>query len=161
MKLIDFFKYDNKEAILNQLEGLKTEWEAIPFLLSLIREDKFHSTLGNGTMWILVDEEKLTDGCPTVASFANFCDQDEIDTELKPWIGFVFTATAQRGRHLMGQIIEHCMKLAETDYPDSEYVYISTGETGLYEKYGFDYYQQMTSRWNGETRVYRRKIAGK
>ena len=81
MKLIDFFNYENKDGILKQLEGLKSEWEAIPFLLSIIKEGKFHSTLGNGTMWILVDEENLTDGCPTVASIANFCDQDEIDTE--------------------------------------------------------------------------------
>ncbi len=158
MQLIDLFAYEKKDAILEQFEALKNEWEAIPFLLSLIKEGKFHSTLGNGTCYVLVDEENLTNGVPTVASFANFCDRDEVDSELRPWIGFVFTAKAYRGRHLMGQIIEHCMKLAVTKYPESEYVYISTGETGLYEKYGFEYFQQMTSVWNGETRVYRRRI---
>ena len=158
MKIIDFFAYENKDAILKQLENMQKGWGAIPLLVKLLKEGTFHSTLGNGTMWVLVDDEKLTDGVPTVAAFANFCDIDEIDTDLHPWIGFVFTVAAYRGRRLMGQIIEHCMKLAVTAYPDSEYVYISTGETGLYEKYGFTYWQQMTSRWNGETRVYRRKI---
>ena len=158
MKLIDFFNYEDKDSILKQLEDMQNEWAAIPQLISLIKENKFHSTLGSGTMWILVDEENLTNGKPTIAAFANFTDQDEINSPLRPWIGFVFTATAYRGRHLMGQIIEHCMSIASSTYPKSEYVYISTAETGLYEKYGFTYFQQMTSKWNGETRIYRRKI---
>lgn len=158
MKIIDFFKYDDKNAILSQLESMKGDWAAIPLLISLIKEDKYHATLGSGTLFVLIDEENLTDGKPTIASFANFCDRDEIDTQLCPWIGFVFTAPAYRGRHLMGKIIEHCMSLAATDYPESEYVYISTGETGLYEKYGFEFFQNMESRWNGTVRVYRRKI---
>ncbi len=158
MRIIDFFQYEDKDSILAQLEDMKNEWGAIPLLISLIKENKFHSILGNGTMWILLDEEKLTKGSPTIAAFANFADQDEIDTPLRPWIGFVFTNPLYRGRRLMGQIIEHCMKTADKAYPDSEYVYISTGEIGLYEKYGFSYFQQMTSRWNGETRIYRRKI---
>ncbi len=158
MQIVDFFQYKDKDSIISQLDDLKNEWGAIPLLISLIKENKFHSTLGNGTMCVLLDDENLKNGKARVAAFANFCDIDEIDTDLHPWIGFVFTATAYRGRRLMGLLIEHCMKLAATSYPDSEYVYISTGEKGLYEKYGFSYYQQMTSRWNGETRVYRRKI---
>ena len=158
MKLIDFYECDDREAILSQLEAMKNEWAAIPLLVSLIRQDTYHATLGNGTLFVLVDEEHLTNGKPTIASFANFCDGDEIDTPLCPWIGFVFTAPVYRGHRLMGQIIEHCMKLAVAAYPKSEYVYISTGETGLYEKYGFEFFQNMESRWNGTTRVYRRKI---
>ena len=61
MKLIDFFNYEDKDSILKQLEDMQNEWAAIPQLISLIKENKFHSTLGSGTMWILVDEEKLTE----------------------------------------------------------------------------------------------------
>ena len=39
-----------------------------------------------------------------------------------------------------------------------EVIYISTGEEGLYEKYGYTYWQDMTD-WNGGTsRVYRRFV---
>lgn len=51
------------------------------------------------------------------------------------WI--FFTAPAWRGRRLAGKIKEHCMKVAETAYAESEYVYVSTDEEGLYEKCGF------------------------
>jgi predicted acetyltransferase len=158
MILTDYYSYDDKASILSQLDLLRSKWEAIPLLYSLLKEDKFHETLGNGTLMLLLDDEKLTDGKPTIAAFSTFADIDEVDSPLKPWIGFVFTDPDYRGRHLMGQIIESCMKKAATDYPESDYVYISTAETGLYEKYGFEFFQDMTSRWNGQTRGYRRKI---
>ena len=158
MLLTDFYSYSAQNSILSQLDKLQTAWEAIPLLYSLLKEDKFHSTLGNGTLMLLLDEEKLTDGKPTIAAFATFCDVDEVDSPLRPWIGFVFTSPDYRGRHLMGQIIEFCMSEAPKRYPDSDYVYISTAETGLYEKYGFEFFQNLTSRWNGQTRGYRRKI---
>lgn len=110
-----------------------------------------------GTFYSL-DEEKLTDGRPSVASFATFCDRDEVVADLRPWIGFVFTVPAWRGRRLAGKIIEHCMKVAETVYPESEYVYVSTDEEGLYEKYGFEFFERMKTVWGEESRVYRRKI---
>lgn len=159
MILTDYFSYDDKESIISQMEKLQPKWGAIPLMYSLLKNNEFNKTLGNGTLNLLLDEENLTDGKPTIASFATFCDMDEIDTtEYRPWIGFVFTDPEYRGRHLMGQIIEYCMKQAPKLYPDSEYVYISTDKTGLYEKYGFTYFCQMQSKWNGECRIYRRKI---
>ena len=50
------------------------------------------------------------------------------------------------------------MKVAETAYPESEYVYVSTDEEGLYEKYGFEFFGKMKTVWGEESRVYRRKI---
>ena len=50
------------------------------------------------------------------------------------------------------------MKVAETAYPESEYVYVSTDEEGLYEKYGFDFFEKMKTGWGEESRVYRRMI---
>lgn len=157
----DYFSFDDKTSILSQLEQLQSEWKAIGFLLSLLKEGSFHEKLGNGSLFILLDEEKLTDGTPSVASFVTFCDRDEVVADLRPWIGFVFTVPAYRGRHLAGKIIEHCMKIAEIAYPDSEYVYVSTDEEGLYEKYGFDFFEKMKTVWGEESRVYRRKIGEK
>ena len=158
MQIINYFDYDDKTSIISQLEILQGEWRAIGFLLSLLKEGTFHEKLGNGALFILLDEEKLTDGKPSVASFATFCDRDEVISELRPWIGFVFTVPAWRGRHLAGKIIESCMKVAETAYPESEYVYVSTDEEGLYEKYGFEFFTKMKTGWGEESRVYRRMI---
>ena len=130
----------------------------IPFLLSLLKEGSFHQKLGKGSLYLLLDEEKLTDGKPSLASFLTFCDRDEIESNLKPWIGFVFTAPAYRGRHLAGQIIEHCMNNVAALYPESEYVYVSSDEKGLYEKYGFEFVGKMKTIWGEDSGIFRRKI---
>ena len=161
MKIIDYFAYDDKSSILSQLEKLQPEWRAIGFLLSLLKDGSFHEKLGKGAFFILLDEENLTTGKPSVASFATFCDKDEVITELKPWIGFVFTAPTYRGRHLAGKIIEQCMENAASSYPESEYVYVSTDEKGLYEKYGFEFFAKMKTVWAEESSCYRRKINAK
>ena len=157
MILKDYFSYDDKESILAQLQDLQAEWGAIPFLLSLLKDGTFHKTLGKGSLYLLLDDENLTDGKSTLASFATFCDKDEIKTELKPWIGFVFSSPSYRGRHLAGKIIAHCMKIAGALYPESEYVYVSSSEKGLYEKYGFEPFEKSKSVWGDDTVIFRKK----
>jgi hypothetical protein len=100
MILKDYFSYDDKESILAQLQDIQAEWGAISFLLSLLKDGTFHEKLGKGSLYLLLDDENLTGRKSTLASFASFCDKDEIKTELKPWIGFVFTSPSYRGRHL-------------------------------------------------------------
>lgn len=156
--LKDYFSYEDKESILAQMQAHSKEWGAIPFLLSLLKDGSFHQKLGKGSLYLLLDEEKLTDGKPSLASFLTFCDRDEIESNLKPWIGFVFTAPAYRGHHLAGQIIEHCMNNAAALYPESEYVYVSSDEKGLYEKYGFEFVGKMKNVWGEDSGIFRRKI---
>ena len=82
-------------------------------MLSLLKEGTFHEKLGDGTLYILLDEEKLTDGKPSVASFATFCDRDEVISELRPWIGFVFTFPAFRGKRHIARLMDHICSLAK------------------------------------------------
>ena len=142
------------------MQAHSKEWGAIPFLLSLLKEGSFHQKLGKGSLYLLLDEEKLTDGKPSLASFLTFCDRDEIESNLKPWIGFVFTAPAYRGHHLAGQIIEHCMNSAAALYPESEYVYVSSDEKGLYEKYGFEYIGEFDSIYGGADGLFCKSVSG-
>ena len=37
-------------------------------------------------------------------------------------------------------------------------IYISTGETGLYEKYGYSFYQMMKDMHGEDSRVYKKEI---
>ncbi|MCR5316922.1 MAG: YjjG family noncanonical pyrimidine nucleotidase [Treponema sp.] len=156
--LRDYFSYEDKESILTQLQALSKEWGAISFLLSLLKEGSFHQKLGKGSLYLLLDDAKLIGGKPTLASFLTFCERDEIESNLKPWIGFVFTSSAYRGHHLAGRIIEHCMNNAAALYPESEYVYVSSDEKGLYEKYGFEFVGKMKSVWGKDSGIFRKKI---
>ena len=56
----------------------------------------------------------------------------------------------------MGKLLEYVYDLAEKE--GYKYIYISTGEIGLYEKYGYTFWKMMTDVYGDESRVYRREI---
>lgn len=71
------------------------------------------------------------------AGFCTFCERDELPEgyPFTPFIGFVFVAEAYRGKRLSQRMIQ-----AVTAYAGAlgyGKIYIMSGETGLYEKYGF------------------------
>ena len=57
MKIIDYFKDDRQEHWLGQIA--QHEWRAARFLAQLLAEGSFHSTLGQGTLYLVVDGETL------------------------------------------------------------------------------------------------------
>ena len=72
-----------------------------------------------------------------LVSFCTFAPLDDIQpTELSPWIGFVYTFPEYRGHRYAGILLEYAESLACV--MGKEYTYISTGHTGLYEKYGYE-----------------------
>ncbi len=87
-------------------------------------------------MLLLIDDSKLL-------SFCTYAEQDDVwDTGLTPWGGFVYTFPKYRGKRYMGKLLEFAYMLAKED--GHRHIYISTGETGLYEKYG-DYFWKRSS----------------
>ncbi len=79
-----------------------------------------------------------------------------IDASLTPWVGFAYTFPKYRGKRCMGKLLEYAYDLAEKE--GHKYIYISTGEVGLYEKYGYTFWKMMTDVYGDESRVYRREI---
>ena len=130
----------------------KGDWSAAELLSSWLNDDKLKKICGaSAELYLLVDDEKL-------ASFAVLAEQDEIDApELSPWIGFVYTFPKYRGNHNAGKLIEHICTILKA--AKVEKVYISTEEIGLYEKYGFSFWQIMTNREGKQTRVYMKKLS--
>ena len=116
-------------------------------LHDLLEEGKLKQMCGDETeVYMLTDGDKLV-------SFATLAPQDEIDaSELTPWIGFVYTFPAYRGYRNSGKLIAHICKVLKS--AGTEKVYISTDEVGLYEKYGFTFWQTMPTREGKPTRVY-------
>lgn len=87
-------------------------------------------------------------------SFCTLAEEDDVrDTGLNPWIGFVYTFPQYRGHRYVGILLEFALVTAKS-YGATQ-IYISTGETGLYEKYGYSFYQMMKDMHGEDSRVYK------
>lgn len=148
MQIIDYFQDERKAHWLRQIEGC--EWRAAQLLAQLLREGRFHATLGEGTVYL------LTDG-GTLVSFLTLARRDCIDdASFTPWIGFVYTAPAYRGHRYVGRLLDHAVEAAAAH--GVKRVYVCTDHIGLYEKYGFTYMENRVSIYGEDSRVYLREV---
>ena len=78
----------------------------------------------------------VEDGC--IAGYCTFSERDELPEEygFSPFIGFVFVAEQYRGRRVSERMISRACRYA--DEQGFRVVYVVSGESGLYEKYGFE-----------------------
>ena len=91
-------------------------------------------------------------------SFCTYAEQDDIrDQSLIPWVGFAYTFPEYRGKRRIGKLLEYAYMLAKSD--GHKHIYISTGETGLYEKYGYRFWRNMKDIHGEDSRVYITDIA--
>lgn len=92
-----------------------------------------------------------------LVSFCTLAEEDDIrDSGLTPWIGFVYTFPQYRGNRYAVILLEHGYETAK-NY-GAKQIYISTGETGLYEKYGYTFYKIMKDAHGEDSRVYKINI---
>lgn len=148
LKIFDFADSDNKTLWCEKIR--ECDWGAAKFLADILAQNKFHEMLGKGTLFVMADGDNIV-------SFCTLTEKDCIDDEsLFPWIGFVFTAPAYRGRRYSGQLIEFaCNKAKRQGYSK---VYIATDHVGLYEKYGFAYLENRIDIYDEESRIYIKEI---
>ena len=129
------------------------EWRAGPYLGSLLKGNRFHRLYGDTARVLL-----LTDG-DKLAAFCTYAEKDDIpDTALKPWLGFVYTYPEYRGRRLMSRLISRARETAREE--GYETLWVSSRETGLYEKYGAEYVTRMKDRSGEDSRIYRMNTYG-
>ena len=128
------------------------DWSAAKYLANLLEQDKFHEVLGEGNLFLMVEEEN-------VVAFCTLTRKDCIDDDsLFPWIGFVFTSQEYRGQRYSGVVIDYaCNKAKEQGF---DTVYLATDHIGLYEKYGFSYIESRMDVYNEMSRIYCRKLYG-
>ena len=151
MDILDYESTVRPEWWLKQIGDC--DWVAAQYLHTLLAENRFHEICGEKARLLL-----LTDGTKLV-SFCTYAEKDDIpDTELAPWMGFVYTRPEYRGRRFLGKLIPRVKKLARDD--GYETFWISTGEKGLYEKYGAEYVTDMTDVRGGDSRIYRMETYG-
>ena len=149
MEIIDYFTSSRRDHWLSQIGY--SDWDAGQYLYELLRDDKLKKLCGESTKVLL-----LTDGDDLVA-YCTYAEQDDVRApELTPWIGFVYTFPKYRGKRIMSQLLEFCRALAEAD--GHEFTYISTGWTGLYEKYGYDFLTTKKDVKGADSRIYRKSV---
>ena len=149
MQVIDYFSCERPEHWLNQIK--KSDWGAGQFLYQLLSENKFKDAVGEKSKVLM-----LTDGDELI-SFCSYAEKDDIQpTELTPWMGFVYTFPEYRRHRYVGKLFLEIEKLAKAENVHD--IFISTNHTGLYEKYGCEFYQTMNDMDGEPSRVYKKHV---
>ena len=149
MQVSNYFEIDNKEHWINEIE--RSDWRAGAFLGRLLRNDEFFDAVGKDSRVLL-----LTEGDELI-SYCTFAEKDDIQpTDITPWVGFVYTFPEHRGHRYAGLLFDEVERLAK-ERPAAE-VYLSTNHIGLYEKYGWEFFDMMNDMDGEPSRVYVKKI---
>ena len=150
MKIHNFYNTSDHCHWINEIS--KCDWNAGKHLADLLESNKFRQLCGDASdVLLLAENDRLI-------SFCTLAEKDEIpDTNMKPWIGFVYTFHEYRGNRYIGKLIEQaCVQAAEQGY---DTVYVSTDQQGLYENFGFEYTGIVKMSIYGEnSRIYKRKL---
>lgn len=150
MRIIEYFTTENKEYWLNEIG--KSDWGAAQYLYQLLSDNRLKSMVGETALVpMLVDEDQLI-------AFCTFAPLDDIQpTDMSPWVGFAYTFPQYRGHRYFGLLLDYVESVAAI--MKKEYIYISTGHTGLYEKYGYEFFKMEKDIGGEDSRVYRKALA--
>ena len=145
MQIKEISEIENKEYWLSKIG--EADWRAAKYLVELLESGDFYTHCGQSSkVFLLIDNLDLI-------SFCTYAEKDEIpDTELTPWIGFVFTFPQFRGKRRIGILFEHIYRLAKNE--GKKAIYISTDQPGLYENFGCTFKEKLKERWGQDTLVY-------
>ena len=151
MKIIHFFESDRQAHWLAQMT--ECGWDAGEFLCQMLEDGTYAGFIGEGSEVLL-----LTDGDKLV-SFCTYAKKDDIpDTDLTPWVGFVYTFPEYRGHHYVGLLFAEADRLARKAHVNE--IYVSTNHVGLYEKYGASFLTTLKDEKGADTRIYRMDTYG-
>ena len=143
IQIFDYYEQDEafKEQLLEQIN--EPLWRGAKHLYEKIRNN-----LDQGRVFIMYDADKNH-----IISFGTLNDFDEIKSEIRPWIGSVYTFRPYRGNRFSEKLIKHILDVAKQD--GNEFVYLSTDNKGMYEKFGFELYGMMKTVEGNETQVFK------
>lgn len=146
LEIKEYYSINDSEFWLEQIK--KSDWNAGQYLYKLLSAGELKKLCGETTKVLMLTKERK------LVSFCTLAEQDDVSVpELSPWIGFVYTYPEYRGNRYMGKLLEYAYAIAKKD--GAKNIYISTNETGLYEKYGYKFWQMMKDIHGEETRIYK------
>ena len=148
MKIMEFYAASDKGHWLEKIG--KCDWRAGKYLYELLKTEKLKSLVGeDAKVFMLTEGKKLI-------SFCTLAEKDEIPIDLTPWIGFVYTFPNYRGNRRAGELLEYAENLAKKG--GAKNVYISTDHIGLYEKYGYEFFETAKTKDGGDSRIYVKRL---
>ena len=152
MEIKEISEFENKGYWISKIR--ESDWSAGKYLAELLEANQFYTLCGKTSkVFLLVEKSELI-------SFCTFAEKDDIpDTELTPWIGFVYTFPVFRGKRRIGKLIEHIYLLAKQG--GFENLYVSTDQKGLYENFGFIFIGTKKDMRGGDSLVYKLPIENK
>lgn len=143
IEIYEYYEQDEefKRLLLDQIN--EPLWPGAKHLYERI----INNTQG-GRVFIMYDIDK-----EHIITFGTLHDFDEIESEtLKPWIGSIYTFRPYRGNRFSEQLIKHIIVIAKEE--GLEFVYLSSDNLGMYEKFGFELYGMMKTVRGNETQVF-------
>ena len=143
IEIFDYYEQDDnfKKILLEQIN--EPIWPGAKHLYDNVKNNSDH-----GRLFIMYDKDKNH-----IISFGTLHDFDEIKSdELKPWIGSIYTFRPYRGNRFSEKLIKYILNVAKQD--GNEFVYLSSDNEGMYEKFGFELYDMMTTVRDNETQVF-------
>ena len=124
------FKMRYGHPLWNDTEAFaeNCSWGAGKALAAMMRENRFSK---NERVFTARDGDEIVGFCTLTM-------KDELpeDSPYSPFVGFVFVEEHARGRRISEKLIDKAAEWAR--YKGFDTLYITSGETGLYEKYGFE-----------------------
>lgn len=152
MEIKDFSELQNQNYWLSKIKA--ADWRAAKYLAGLLETNEFYTLCGSTSkIFLLIENQDLI-------SFCTFAEKDDIpDTDLAPWIGFIYTFPQFRGKRRIGKLIEHIYCIAKNQ--GFKNLYISTDQKGLYEKFGFTFICTLKDRNGEDSLVYKLPIENK
>lgn len=149
MEFLEYFSTENKNHWLEKIS--QCDWDAGQYLAYLLKSNGLFDLVGENSRVLL-----LTEGDELI-SFCTLAKYDDVQpTELTPWIGWIYTFPAFRGKRLAGKLLEYAESLAKDDC--AEAVHISTNHDGLYEKYGYEFLRYDKDVEGEDTKIYVKRI---
>lgn len=143
IEIFDYYEKDIelRRKLLNQIN--EPLWKGAKDLYERVKNNEEH-----GKLFIMYDIDK-----DHIISFGTLQDFDEIKSdELKPWIGSIYTFRPYRGNRYSEKLIKLILQIAKNN--GNQYVYLSSDNKGMYEKFGFKLYGMMKTVKGNETQVF-------
>ena len=152
MEIKELSTLDNKNYWISKIK--EADWRAAKYLAELLESGDFYKLCGNTSkVFLLVEKTDLI-------SFCTYAEKDDIpNTDLTPWIGFVYTFPQFRGKRRIGKLIEHIYRIAKKDGKNA--LYISTDQQGLYENFGASYFGKLKDMNGEDSLVYKLTVVNK
>ncbi len=179
MRIIEYFEQTNELQKYLREQIVQGDWRAAKYLYEVLEQGTLKERYGECTRLLLLVEDALMMASPEffqavsgtdesegekkseILAFCTLAERDEIieeemEPDMKPWIGFVYTYPEHRGNRYSEKLIRYACELAIKD--GYEKVYLSSNEVELYEKYGFVFLKRMHTLWGEETQVFVKEL---